>query len=146
MIKNIAHIGLTVKNLDRSIKFYKDVLGLHFVEKMTMSGKETDILFNRPNTNVSLGYLTYDKNINTSLIELISFDKTELNQEKASLFKPSISEICFIVDDIHDFYKTLMKNNVKCLSEPQFFDGENKFWAIYFKDPDGIILEALQYV
>lgn len=31
MIKSIAHIGLTVTDLDRSIKFYRDILGLSYL-------------------------------------------------------------------------------------------------------------------
>ena len=51
-------------------------------------------------------------------------------------------------DDIDSVYRTLIENQVECLSEPQYFDfradgfGESR--AFYFRDPDGIILEMMQ--
>lgn len=36
MVKNIAHVGLTVSNLKKSIKFYEDILGLDYKVQMTM--------------------------------------------------------------------------------------------------------------
>lgn len=30
MVGQVAHIGITVSNIEESIKFYRDVLGLNF--------------------------------------------------------------------------------------------------------------------
>lgn len=62
----------------------------------------------------------------------------------------SISEICFACTDIDKVYEKLQAEGVECLSGPEFFDfseiGFGKSKAFYFKDPDGIILEAIQDV
>ncbi|WP_308534141.1 VOC family protein [uncultured Peptoniphilus sp.] len=42
MIKTVAHIGLSVKNLDRSIEFHRDILGLHYKGKVGMEGPSSD--------------------------------------------------------------------------------------------------------
>ena len=41
MLKGILHIGLTVTDLDRSVAFYRDVLGLAYLGEMEMEGPET---------------------------------------------------------------------------------------------------------
>ena len=40
MVGRIYHVGLTVSDLDRSIAFYRDVLGLEFQGEIFMEGEE----------------------------------------------------------------------------------------------------------
>lgn len=148
MINEVAHIGLTVKDMDESIDFYKNVLGLNFEGELLMQGKETDILFNMKNCKVRVAYLNNSENIVSPSIELIQFIDKDIDCDKASLFKTSISEICFKTNDIDKVYNHLLKNNIECISSPQSFDftkyGFGKSKAMYFKDPNGIILELIE--
>ena len=45
MVGRIYHVGLTVSDLDRSVAFYRDILGLAFQGEIFMEGKETDKCF-----------------------------------------------------------------------------------------------------
>lgn len=45
MLNEIMHIGITVSDMERSIAFYKDVLGLDYQGELMMEGPETDALF-----------------------------------------------------------------------------------------------------
>lgn len=148
MIKEIYHVGLSVSDIDRSIDFYKNILGLEFQGEILMEGEATDKLFNRPNSRCRVAYLNGSKEVMAPPVELICFLDQSLDENKASLFKPSISEICFRVNDIDKVYKHLIDNGVECLSAPQEFDfsksGFSKSKALYFKDPDGIILELME--
>lgn len=150
MIGKIYHVGLTVSDIDRSIKFYRDVLGLEFQGEILMEGPSTDILFNKPNSKCRVAYLNGSKLVHTPPVELIQFIDNEARHSKSDLFKTSISEICFEVKDIDKVYEHLIANSVECLSSPQFFDftkdGMGKSKALYFKDPDGIILELMEAV
>lgn len=148
MVGRIYHVGLTVSNLDRSIVFYRDILGLELQGQVLMEGEETDKLFNRKNSRARLAYLNGSKNIETPPIELIQFIGMETKKQESDLFTTSILEVCFYTDDIDKVYENLLANKVDCLSEPQYFDfssaGFGKSKAFYFKDPDGIILEMMQ--
>lgn len=150
MFDRVVHIGVTITNMDRSIKFYRDILGLKFEGELVMEGKETDVLFQRENTKVRVAYLNSSKDLQGPPVELLQFIDQDVNMEKSDLFKTSISEICFMVKDIDKTYKRLLSLGVEFLSEPQFFDftkdGFSKSKAVYFKDPDGIILELMQYL
>ncbi len=147
-MKTIAHIGLTVIDLERSVAFYKDVLKLDYVGEMTMQGRETDLLFADDNLTVRVAYLKTKQG--GPEVELIQFVNKEIAQDRASLFKTSISELCFEVDDIDKWFAHLQAHGVEILSKPQLFDSTNygfgKSKAIYFKDPDGIILELIQNI
>lgn len=150
MINEITHVGITVSDIKKSIAFYRDVLGMRLISSATMKGKETDRLFNRDNCVVYLAYLNGTAPLSAPPIELIQFVGDVCNKDSPDLHKISISEICFTVDDIDAVYQTLRGRKVEFLSEPQEFDftkqGLGKSKAVYFKDPDGIILELMQYL
>ena len=148
MVGRIYHVGLTVSDLERSIAFYRDVLGLEFQGEIFMEGEETDKMFRRVNCKARVAYLNGSKAVEAPPVELIQFVKNEVKKVPSDLFTTSISEVCFYTDDIDSAYKHLVDNNVECLSETQYFDfradgfGESR--AFYFRDPDGIILEMMQ--
>ena len=148
MVGRIYHAGLTVSDLERSIAFYRDVLGLEFQGEIFMEGEETDKMFHRVNCKARVAYLNGSKAVEAPPVELIQFVNNEVKKVPSDLFTTSISEVCFYTDDIDSAYKHLVDNNEECLSEPQYFDfradgfGESR--AFYFRDPDGIILEMMQ--
>ena len=148
MVGRIYHVGLTVSDLERSIAFYRDVLGLEFQGEIFMEGEETDKMFRRVNCKARVAYLNGSKAVEAPPVELIQFVNNEVKKVPSDLFTTSISEVCFYTDDIDSAYKHLVDNNVECLSETQYFDfradgfGESR--AFYFRDPDGIILEMMQ--
>ena len=148
MLKEVMHIGITVSNIEISINFYKNILGLTLIGEAFMEGKETDALFAMNNCKVKIAYLNGSDNIIAPPIELLQFVTPETIKDEAELNKISVSEICFRVDNVEKVYKHLIDNNVECLSEPQEFDftsyGFSKSKALYFKDPDGIILELME--
>ena len=57
MIGRIYHVGLTVSDMDRSIAFYRDVLGLEFQGEIFMSGEETDRMFGKKHCQAKVAYL-----------------------------------------------------------------------------------------
>lgn len=148
MVGRIYHVGLTVSDLDRSVIFYRDILGLEFQGEILMVGEETDKMFHKKNCKARVAYLNGSKNMEAPPVELIQFVDNAVNNVQSDLFTTSISELCFYTDDIDSVYKNLIENNIECLSEPQYFDftaqGFGKSKAFYFKDPDGIILEMMQ--
>ncbi len=150
MTGQIYHVGLTVSDMDRSIRFYRDVLGLKFQGELLMEGPETEAMFRRKNCRARVAYLNGSEKAGMPPVELIQFIDSESRQLPADLFTTSVSELCFYTDDIDAEYQRLQANNVDCFSAPQNFDftadGFGKSRAFYFRDPDGIILEMMQPV
>lgn len=150
MISNVLHIGLTVKDLDRSAAFYRDVLGLSFQGELMMEGQETDRLFGREGTKARVAYFRSSETVSTPPVELIQFIPSDIKETPSDLFQTSISEICFQTDCIWQEYERMKALGVEFLSQPQEFDftayGFGKSLALYFKDPDGIILELIQNI
>ncbi len=148
MITSILHIGLTVTDIDRSIAFYRDTLGLSFQGEITMEGEATEKLFGKPHCRARVAYLNGSNHIEVPPVELIQFTSEKAQTKKSDLFSTSISELCFLTDNLWREYQRLRELGVEFLSEPQDFDfttdGFGKSRAVYFKDPDGIILELME--
>ena len=45
MVKNLDHIGVAVKNLDESLKFYTDILGLEVISKEIVKEQKVKVAF-----------------------------------------------------------------------------------------------------
>ena len=135
MIGRIYHVGLTVSDIDRSIAFYRDILGLEFQGELFMEGEETDKMFRKKNCKARVAYLNGSKAIEAPPVELIQFVDSEIHKAQSDLFTTSISEVCFYTDDIDSVYKTIIENHVDCLSEPQYFDfrASNAGYTYYYK-------------
>lgn len=148
MVNEVMHVGVTVSDMDRSIDFYKNILGLTFQGELIMQGKETELLFQRTNCKARVAYLNGSDHVMAPPIELIQFLDDQVEKVSSDLHRTSISEICFRVSDIDKAYRHLIAHGVDCLSEPQHFDftdaGFGKSKAIYFRDPDGVVLELMQ--
>ncbi len=149
MLNSVAHIGLTVSNLEQAVAFYRDVLGLTYVGEMAMGGEETARLFQRPGCTARVAYLR-TASLTAPLVELIQFTDHPAEQGSPSLFQTSISELCFQVQDIDKEYERLQSLGVTFLSAPQTFDstayGFGKSRAVYFYDEDKNVLELIQPV
>lgn len=150
MLQEILHVGLTVSDLDRSIAFYRDVLGLAFQGELLMEGPETDRLFRREGCKARVAYLKGTDEIAAPPVELIQFVNDPAEKKQSDLHRTSISELCFRVRDIEAAYQALTARGVECFSPPQSFDftagGFGRSKALYCKDPDGIILELMEPV
>lgn len=150
MLNEVMHIGITVSDMERSISFYRDVLGLDYQGELMMEGPETDALFRCAGCKVRVAYLNGSSELFAPPVELIQFLAPGFEVSHPDLQKTSISELCFHCEDIDKLYWHLKEHQVECLSEPQSFDftryGFGKSRAIYFKDPDGIVLEAIQNI
>lgn len=148
MLKGIIHVGLTVTDLERSVAFYRDILGLTYLGEMEMEGLETERLFQQKDCKARVAYLNGSPELAAPPVELIQFVGQEPERQAGDLFRTSISELCFAVEDIDREYLRLKDLGVEFLSEPQTFDsteyGFGKSRAVYLRDPDGIVLELLQ--
>jgi catechol 2,3-dioxygenase-like lactoylglutathione lyase family enzyme len=109
-IKNVHHILLTVKDLDTSIHFYRDILGLTLDQRY-----KTFAMLNAGAVGVYLSTKPW------------SFDKQEA-AKGAGIFPH------FEIDNMDVLVSTLKKNNVMLLQEPQSYSWGKECFAL---DPDG---------
>lgn len=81
IVGRIYHVGLTVSDLDRSIAFYRDILGLEFQSEILMEGEEIDKMFRKENCKARVAFLNGSKALEVSPVELIQFVDSKIHKE-----------------------------------------------------------------
>jgi glyoxylase I family protein len=149
MLGRVAHIGITVRDMETALKFYVEVLGMEKIGEETFAGEEASRLTQVPGTVLRAAYLRGGKEIKGPPLELLHFEEpaSEGIGEAVELRNPGITEIAFWVDDIDKTYQELQDRGVEFYSPPQLFQFAGyKAKAVYFRGPDRTTLELVQSV
>jgi catechol 2,3-dioxygenase-like lactoylglutathione lyase family enzyme len=144
-MKGLHHVGITVEDLDASIRFYHDVLGLQFSNEPSpwFEGEELGVAVGVPGAalrqvSLRLGYTT---------LELLEYTGPP-SETEAPLRPNSIgaSHVAFLVDDIEAKKAELEAKGIAFYSDVNVVDeGVLAGWRwVYFEDPDGYPLELVQ--
>src|ERR1700730_1985766 len=149
MLGPVAHIGITVRDMEKALAFYQGVLGMEKLGDATFSGTEASRLTRIPGTVLRAVYLRGGVGIKGPPLELLHFVEpgTGSGEPYARLNNPGITEVAFTVEDIEHVYSELNGEGVEFYSPPQLFEfGGYRAKAVYFYDPDGTTLELIQTV
>jgi lactoylglutathione lyase len=122
----ILHTCLNVSNLDRSIEFYTDHMGLKFVSRREIKQNNAEIAFLKDESGAA--------------IEL-----THWRDKKTLAEGDNFDHIAFAVDDIESTVQELKKKGVTIAMEPYSLQGSTSKIA-FIKDPDGNWLELIQSI
>jgi catechol 2,3-dioxygenase-like lactoylglutathione lyase family enzyme len=142
----VHHTGLVVQDLDRSIRFYHDVLGLEFYNEPTpwFSGPELEKGVGVP--GAELRQVTFWVGPN-STVELLEYRNPP---QEATRPVPNnrlgAAHVCFRVEDVWATKAELEGKGVEFYSDVNVVDeGPLAGWRwVYFSDPDGLALELVQ--
>jgi catechol 2,3-dioxygenase-like lactoylglutathione lyase family enzyme len=144
-MNGLHHVGITVKDLDASIRFYHDVLGLPFVNEPSpwFEGEELGRAVGVPGAalrQVSLG-------LGDTVLELLEY-RSPPSETESPLRSSNrgASHVAFLVDDIRAKKAELEAKGI------EFYSGVNEVdegvlagWRwVYFSDPDGYPLELVE--
>ena len=146
MFKGQSHVGLTVKNLDESIYFYRDVLGLEI-------GTEPSPWFDHAELGPAVGVPGAILRqvcliLGDTYVELLEYAAPESPTEEPLLSHAiGASHLAFEVEDIYEARAYLEERGVTFYSDINVVDeGVLAGWRwVYFADPDGYPLELVQY-
>ena len=140
MIKEVRHVGIVVKNMENSLKFYRDILGLEIIRDMDEHGGYIDNMLSLDDVHVRTVKLS--AGMGNTLIELLDF-KSHNDNEIRNFYTIGASHVALTVDNLEDLYKHLSENNVKFNAPPQkSSDGLVK--VTFCKDPDGTPIELVE--
>ena len=144
MIKDFRHVGIIVTNLDESLKFYRDLLGLKVKSIVNEEAEFLDNMLNNENVKIKVAKL----HAGNSLVELIE-SKQFGNKKERNFFTIGASHFALTVDNLQKTYEYLLENNVKFTAPPQLTPvdyGPVQVKVTFCKDPDGTPIELVEEI
>jgi len=142
MISSMHHVSFTVSSMARSLAFYRDILGLKVLWDSAAAGAQfkgpaADKVTGCPGAELHIVFLA----AGGSRIELIEYSPAGKALIGNQASDTGGAHICFKTENIQELYERLLANNVRTHCAPQTLE---RAQVMYFRDPDGIILEAAQ--
>ena len=134
MITKTRHVGLIVKNLDKSKKFYGKMLGLKLKKELYEHGKYFNTLIGLKNSQAKVVKINLPDKTYIELIEFIK-PKSSIKPRIEKFDKLKQMHICFTVKNIDNYLKRLKKNKIKFISPPLKSDFD-PVSTCFFLDPD----------
>jgi len=144
-MKALHHVGITVQDLDASIRFYHDVLGLPFSNEPSpwFEGPELGPAVGVPGAALRQVSLL----LGDTTLELLEY-KSPRSETERPLLSNNIgaSHVAFLVEDIQATKTELEGKGIDFYSDVNVVDeGVLAGWRwVYFEDPDGYPLELVQ--
>jgi len=145
-LEAVHHVGLVCSDLDRSIYFYHDILGLPFANEPTgwFEGPGLEQGVGVPNAKLRQVSLWVGPNSTMELIEYA--DQPTMNGGAVPNNHRGAAHVCFKVADIRAAKAELESKGVTFYSDVNVVDeGPLAGWRwCYFSDPDGLALELVE--
>ena len=138
------HTGFTVSSLERSLAFYRDLLGLEVVFQWNPRAPYLGELVGYPDVDLHAAVLRIPGS--DTFLELLEY--RNIPRQAVDMANGNIGNghIAFTVDDLESFHKRLASAGVRSVSAPVTPTiGPNKGGrAVYMIDPDGFRVELIQ--
>lgn len=138
------HTGFQVSDMDASLAFYRDLLGLELRARDTVGAEYLGTLVGYPGVEIERAFL--DIPGSAHFLELLEYRNVERRPVDPATANPGTAHICLTVSDLEDLHRRLRAAGVEFVSPPvRPTTGPNVGGAaLYMLDPDGIRIELLQ--
>jgi catechol 2,3-dioxygenase-like lactoylglutathione lyase family enzyme len=160
MLFNLDHVAFAVSDLDRSLVFYRDLLGLEFILRRVWDEEYVRQMVGLPDAvlDIALLKLPGDKGSpldengklvpakGDPMLELIEYRQPRGRAVDSQAYTPGNAHLGLLVDDMDALCERLRAAGVQFVSPPlTVAAGPNKGRkAVYLRDPDGIIVQLMQ--
>ena len=146
-VGGVFHAGVTVGDMERSLHFYRDVLGLEVESDALIDHPYVFDLTAVPATEVRVVFLRVPGSESATRIELLEYRGLERHSASARPCDPGHGHLCLLVTDVAEMHGRLLAAGYRARSEApvEYAAGPRKgARAIYAIDPDGYHVELFE--
>jgi catechol 2,3-dioxygenase-like lactoylglutathione lyase family enzyme len=143
-VSGLHHTGYTVSDLDRSLEFYRDLLGCELLGIQERDGGYLAAIVGYPDAHVRMAHLRAAGS--QHIIELFEYLSPTPGRLALEPRNVGTAHMCFVVEDLDATYARLVAAGVEFISSPVDVDmgASAGGRALYLWDPDGIPMELFQ--
>jgi glyoxylase I family protein len=141
-VQQLSHIGICVAELERSVRFYRDILGFAELSRLQVKGPEPERLLHIAGGELQAVYLQRDG----TRIELLYYPVA--GHERTATPRPmnrlGFTHLSLRVAELDSVVAAIVQGGGVNLIETRV---ENAAWgskAVFVTDPDGLRIELIQ--
>jgi glyoxylase I family protein len=143
-LRILDHVALMVTDLERSYRFYHDLLGLEVVAKVAHGGWAVETMAQLPGGSI-VEYRMRAPETPGVTIDLIEWVSPKSPVNRLAVHHVPSAHVCFGVDDLQETYDRLVTQGVDFVTPPVTWPAEQGGWKVLFvHDPDGNLLELME--
>ncbi len=144
MLKGFHHTGFVVRDLERSVAFYTEVMGLETMMQLEVDGEFAERVVGFQDAHLKVALLNMGDGHNLELVQYIYPPSAEGQINRNDL---GASHLAFFVENIEEYYGTMSPKGLRFMGPPPSLtqDGKVVVKAIYAQDPDNNWLEFVEF-
>ena len=146
--RGVSHIAICVADLEKSLEFYRDHLGLIVKMQTTQEmanrpGAESAEMYETPRKSRTVANIWFDEPTHGEpFLVLTSHPGDVVGGDPIKLDQKGISHISFGVENVKEFAEELIAKGVPLAgSMKDFTDASGNVRTIFVYDPDGILVQ-----
>lgn len=136
------HTGIITKDINKSLHFYKDILGLEVIQEFY---DDSDYINEITGTKEGAAHFIKLKMEDGTVLELLEYPTHPTEPFDLPIINVGLPHIALQVEDILYTYEHLVSNNIQVLSKP-VLSSEGIAKVFFCLDPDGIRVEIVEMI
>ncbi len=143
MVKDFLHVGVSVKDIEKSARFYTQVMGMEEEYRTHNKGEKISRIVGVENADIDVCVVRR----NNVKIELLDYKNNDLKKQNSHIRQdePGLIHLAFLVDDVDKEYERIKALGFE-FNAPPMVARENGPKITYFKGPDNVIIEIFEKV
>ncbi|CAN0401332.1 unnamed protein product [Laminaria digitata] len=140
-------VSLFVRDTDRSLAIYRDILGMTIIDERTFGGPEIGNALGLGDVDFRATYLTAeDSSVGVvGLMEVVRGARPELTAPAPRIHRGQPAMV-FSTEENHAIFAELKKAGISFICEPvDFTSPRGTYIETIFLDPDGIPVSLIQF-
>lgn len=141
MVKDIVHVGISVIDLEKSVRFYTDVMQMDLDYRTKNKGEIISRIVGVENVDMDVAVVR-KAGLRIELLDYKNSEKKKSRNHPAQ-DQPGLVHISFLVDDVQKEYERIKAMGFE-FNSPPMVARDNGPKIAYFKGVDNVVIELFE--